>query len=85
MANTSDGNRDPPDPPNARMNTDALSLDSPSVHRANNDSIPTEIDQDFPITATIVPTSLLAQTKTNMGLPSSTTVPPVLLTAPSPQ
>ena len=48
MANTSDGKGDPPDPPNAYLNTDTLSLDSSPVHRANNDSFPTEIDQDLP-------------------------------------
>ena len=48
MATASDsGKGDPPDPPNAHINTDALPSDSSPVHSAKNDSIPTDIDQDL--------------------------------------
>ena len=47
MANTSDGKGDPPDPPNAHMNTDALPSDSFPVPSAKQDSIPIDIDQDL--------------------------------------
>ena len=46
MANASDGGKgDPPDPPNAHMNTDAIPSDPPSVYRDNEDSNPPHIDQ----------------------------------------
>ena len=47
MATTSDGKGDPPDPPNAHHNTDALRIPCPSMQQAHNDSIPTEIDEDM--------------------------------------
>mmetsp|Transcript_14657 Transcript_14657/g.30370 ORF Transcript_14657/g.30370 Transcript_14657/m.30370 type:complete len:111 (-) Transcript_14657:300-632(-) len=77
MANTSDGNGDPPDPPSAHHPTDALRIYSPSMQRAKNDSIPTEIDDDMAFydtdTSTVAPTPLMRSIPTpSMIMPTPT-------------
>ena len=47
MANTSDGKGDPPDPPNDYAYANGIPPNSSHVPSANNNSIPTDINQDL--------------------------------------
>ena len=81
MANASDGGKgNPPDPPNANINPDALPSYTPAVFSAKNDSIPPEIDRVSTIYSTNTPTSRSdlaagnnrAPIPLRLGTPSST-------------
>ena len=54
MANSSDGGKgDHPDPPNANINTDALSTSTPAACSAKNDSVLSKTDQDTQLSVTL--------------------------------